>query len=113
MRKLRIEALDPGAQAMQMNVDIAHEISELAGMIYSSIYYMCRINESNENVDVFFDGKYWTYRSVRAMQEKQYPWATEKQIRGALNKLIKAGHLLERKAPGLVRNNTSLYTVGS
>lgn len=110
MSKLKIESLDPGAQAMQMNVDIAHEISELAGMIYSSIYYNCKLNESNENKSVFFDGKYWTYRSVRAMREVQYPWATEMKIRYALEKLEEKNHIIKRSASGTIRNNTNLYT---
>lgn len=112
MGKLKIDALDPGAQAMQINIDIAHEISDLAGMIYSSIYYMCKINEANENKNVFFHGKYWTYNSIRAMQEKQYPWKTYSQVKQAVKQLVDAGYIEKMPAvSGIVRNNTNLYSI--
>lgn len=104
---------DPDGRAMTTNFEVATKLkSMLAGTIYSSIWYTCKLNESNENQNVFFEGKYWTYRSVRSMSESQYPWATEMQIRLALKKLVEAGYIEKMSAPsGVVRNNTSLYSI--
>ncbi len=71
---------------MQHNfsVEIAKIYGILEAIILQNIYFWIQKNEANSKH--FYDGKYWTYNSNKAFAEL-FPYATEKQIRTALEKL--------------------------
>ena len=70
------------------DVEIAKEYGVNAAIILENINFWIQKNEANE-VN-FFDGNYWTYNSVRAM-EMLFPYMTTKQIRNAIDVLVDAG----------------------
>ena len=70
------------------DVEIATEYGWLEAIILNSLWYWITKNRANEAN--FHDGKYWTHNSIRAFVAL-FPYATYKQIRGALLHLREEG----------------------
>ena len=70
---------------------IAQESGVNAAIIFQNLAYWIEHNRANETN--FYDGRYWTYNSVRAFTEL-FPYLTDKQSRGALKKLEEGGMIL-------------------
>lgn len=66
---------------------VAKKVGLSAAVIYAHICYWIRKNKANERH--FYNGKYWTYSSIKAFA-CYFPELTEKQVRTALDKLIQA-----------------------
>ena len=66
---------------------VAVKVGIAASVIYAHICYWIRKNKANEKH--FYNGKYWTYNSMKAFAS-YFPELTEKQVRTALEKLIQA-----------------------
>lgn len=66
---------------------VAVKVGLAASVIYAHICYWIRKNKANEKH--FYNGKYWTYSSIKAFTS-YFPELTEKQVRTALEKLIQA-----------------------
>lgn len=73
------------------DIDIAAKVGVNAAVIYRSIRFW--ISKNRENERHFYDGRYWTYSSVKAFG-KLFPYLTEKQVRSAIDKL-KDSNLIE------------------
>lgn len=66
------------------DVELAKEYGILEAILIQSIYFWIEKNKANSKH--FYDGRYWTYNSRKAFSE-MFPYASEKQIRRALEKL--------------------------
>ena len=77
---------------MQHNFDIevAKELGILEAILLQNIWFWIEKNQANNTH--FYDGKYWTYNSIKAFAEI-FPYVSERQIRTALDKLISKGIL--------------------
>lgn len=58
-----------------------------AVILYNIRFWVAK-NKANDKHN--YDGKYWTYNSIKAFHEL-FPYLTEKQIRTALDKLVEVG----------------------
>lgn len=87
------------------SVKVAELHGILASVILKNIIFWCDKNRSEKSEQHYHDGYYWTYNSVRAWAE-MIPYATEKQIRQAIDKLRLNG-LIVAKHFG---NNVLWYT---
>lgn len=67
------------------DVEIAQEYGILEAIILNHIYYWIAKNKANKKH--FYNGKYWTYNSRKAFSEL-FPYASEKQIRRVLERLV-------------------------
>lgn len=90
------------------NVELAEEYGILEAILLGNIYYWIKKNESNNKH--FYDGKYWTYNSRKAFAEI-FPYVSEKQIRSALEKLIKNGLLITGNYNKDGRDKTLWYSL--
>ena len=70
------------------SAEVAQECGILAAVIFHNLGYWCAKNEANE--EHYHDGRYWTYNSKAAFA-KLFPYATEKQVRTALQTLRDSG----------------------
>lgn len=90
------------------DTDIAERVGVHAAIIFDNIRFWCA--RAKANGANFHDGYHWVYNSVSAWTEL-FPYMTEKQIRGALDRLYEEG-LVEKgcfnKDP---RDRTLWYTV--
>jgi DNA-binding PadR family transcriptional regulator len=69
------------------SVEAAEIVGIPAAIIFENIAFWIEQNEKKKRN--FHDGKTWTFSSVRAFAEL-FPYLSEKQVRGALDKLTKA-----------------------
>lgn len=89
------------------DVNLAEKYGLLESILFNNIAFWVEKNRANGCN--FFDGKHWTYNSVSAFA-RLFPYATEKQIRRALQKLqdenlIETGHYSDD-----ARDRTLWYT---
>ena len=80
--------------------EIAKEYGILEAILLNNLYYWIVKNQANNKH--FYDGKYWTYNSIKAFKEL-FPYATERKIRTAL------GHLVEKEILVTGNYNQSTY----
>lgn len=73
------------------DIEVAKEYGILEAILLNHIYYW--IDKNKANSKHFYDGRYWTYNSRKAFSE-MFPYASERQIRSALEKLEKSNVLL-------------------
>ena len=59
-----------------------------AAVVFQGIVWWCEHSKANEIN--YHDGLYWMFNSMKAFTEL-YPYFTDKQIRGAIEKLVSAG----------------------
>ncbi len=90
------------------DVKIAQKYGILEAILLENIYYWIKKNEANNKH--FYDEKYWTYNSRKAFAEI-FPYASEKQIRTALEKLIKNGLLITGSYNQDGRDRTLWYSL--
>lgn len=69
------------------NINVAKEYGILEAILLENIYFWVEKNRANGRH--CYDGDYWTYNSARAFAEL-FPYATERQINYALQKLKEA-----------------------
>lgn len=84
------EAEKEGSKNMEhhFNVEIAKEYGILEAIILNNFQHWIEKNRANGKN--FHDGHYWTYNSAKAFSEL-FPYASQKQIRKALQNLIAEG----------------------
>lgn len=70
------------------DIDIAKEYGILEAVLLDHLYFWIEKNKANGTN--FIDGKYWTFNSKKAFAEL-LPYANERQIKYALDKLREAG----------------------
>ncbi|MBE3610504.1 hypothetical protein [Campylobacter californiensis] len=71
-----------------VDVELACKIGFNEANVLGFIAYWVKNNRDNNKN--FYDGKYWTYNSVEALQ-KQFPYWTKRQIYGIIDKLESIG----------------------
>lgn len=81
-----------GTLTHSFNVGIAVEYGLNDAIILGHIHYWVTKNEANGTN--LHEGRYWTYNSIAAFS-KLFPYLTTKQIRGALDRLVKHGLILK------------------
>ena len=70
------------------DIQLAQEYGILEAVLLDNIQFWIKKNIANNQN--YFDGSYWTYNSIHAFSEL-FPYASEKQIRTALKKLVDVG----------------------
>lgn len=73
------------------NVEFAVKYGVTEAILISNLEYWIKKNKANNKN--FFDGRYWTYNSIKAWSEL-FPYLSEKKIRNALKNLENEGLIL-------------------
>ena len=89
------------------DADIAMQYGMLEAVIINHLEYWIEHNEKNEKN--FYDGRYWTFNSMRAFTEV-FPYASEKQIRNAIKHLEDTGILIVGNYNKSQYDRTKWYT---
>ena len=74
------------------DVDIAKQYGIEEAILFENIAFW--VEKSKANDTNFFEGKYWTFNSIKAFT-KLFPYMTERRVRYALDNLVKHG-LIEK-----------------
>ena len=90
------------------SVAVAKDVGILPAIILNNIYFWVDYNEKNGTN--YYEDYYWSYNSVAAFQ-RQFSYATPKQIRTALEKLRDEGYILTANYNKAPFDKTLWYTV--
>lgn len=90
------------------DVRIAEIYGILPAIILNNLQFWIEKNKANDMN--FYDGTYWTYNSIKAFKE-MIPYASEKQIRTALNKLQEEGLIMTGNYNKSAYDRTMWYAI--
>lgn len=90
------------------DINIAEKYGINAAIILQNMYYWIEKNRANEKH--FHDGYYWTYNSLKAFEEL-FPYMSNKQIRGALEKLEEEGVIVCGNYNNSTYDRTKWYAI--
>lgn len=75
------------------NVELAKKYGVHESIILNNFIFWIKINQANESKKHYHDGRYWTFNTKKALT-LILPYLTERQIRTAIDNLIKKGVIL-------------------
>ena len=88
------------------DIEIAKQIGVNEAIMYQNIlFWICKNKAEGRH---FYDGRYWTFNSVRAFQEL-FPFWSLKQTRTVLDSLVKQGILMKGNYNKTVYDRTCWY----
>lgn len=90
------------------SVDIAIEVGVNSAVIFNHLYFW--IDYHRKNKENFYDGRYWTYTSQRALEE-HFPYLTTDQIRTAIKKLKEKNLVLTGNYNKVAYDRTTWYAL--
>ena len=90
------------------SVNAARAYGVNAAIILQNLAYWCEHNRANDKH--FYDGRYWTYNSMRAFSEI-FDYMGVKQIRNALQKLEEDGAIVTGNFNSNTHDRTMWYSV--
>lgn len=93
--------------AHHFEVDIAIDYGVETAIIVANMDFWLSKNKSNNTH--FYDGKYWTYNSIRAFS-LLFPYYTEAQIRKYIDKMVEVGILIKGNYNENKYDQTRWYT---
>ena len=102
------QALLRGAEIISCSAGVAADVGLPAAMVLHCIVFWVRHNAANKTN--YYDGKYWTYNSVRAWHELIW-YMSERQINKALKKLEEAGYIEIGCYNKMPADRTQWYTI--
>lgn len=91
------------------DTSVAKEVGTDAAIILYNLEFW--IEKNKVNGKHFYDGKYWTYNSVRAFQEL-FDWLSVQNIKTCLNKLESKGYIVTGNYNEKKYDNTKWYALG-
>lgn len=90
------------------DVEIAKKYGVNVAVILENMSYWIQKNKANEKH--FYDGKYWTYNSIKAFHE-MFPYMSERQISYCLNKMVELGLIEKGNFNKLKYDQTCWYAI--
>ena len=91
----------------KFDIEIAQKVGVNAAILYDNIVWWCMKNKASETN--FFDGRHWTYNSVKAWREL-FPYLTTSSIKTALKKLEESGLILTGSYNRAAYDRTKWYS---
>lgn len=92
-----------------LDPEVAKIVGVNAALVFNKIRHYCIYHES-ENTN-FHDGMHWSYNTHKGMT-KQFEYLSTRQIRTALEKLLKAGFIISGNYNKFKNDRTLWYTFG-
>lgn len=97
-------------QFVSVNLSLVGLLDSECAIILSQLHFWLQVKEQNLEQDYFFDGRYWTYNSLRQWK-KQFPCYTEDLIKRKLKKMRDMGILLTSNHNKLGADRTLWYSI--
>ncbi|WP_300281970.1 DUF6017 domain-containing protein [Peptacetobacter sp.] len=96
-------------QPILANKTLAREIGLNEALVLQQINYWIEINKRSGNN--YFEGRYWTYNSIRAWQENDFDYMSIDTVKRTFSKLEKMGYLIVGNFNKDPRDKTKWYTI--
>lgn len=96
-------------QPILANKTLAREIGLNEALVLQQINYWIEINKRSGNN--YFEGRYWTYNSIRAWHENDFDYMSIDTVKRTFSKLEKMGYLIVGNFNKDPRDKTKWYTI--
>ena len=92
-----------------VNTTLANEIGLNEAIVLQQINYWIEINKrAGKN---YYDGKYWTYNSIKSWHENNFKFLSVETVRRVFTKLEKSGFIITGNYNKDPRDKTKWYTI--
>lgn len=90
---------------------LAREIGDRHATILQQVHYWIEINRKKKNKEVYKDGYYWTYRSIKKWHEEEFDYLSFSTVRRTFDDLIEDGYLITGEYNKFGADRTKWYRV--
>ena len=90
---------------------LAREIGDRHATVLQQVHYWIEVNRKNKNKEVYKDGYYWTYRSIKKWHEEEFDYLSFSTVRRTFDDLIEAGYLITGEYNKFGADRTKWYRV--
>ena len=92
---------------------LAREIGDRHATVLQQVHYWIEINRKKRNKDVYKDGYYWTYRSIKKWHEEEFDYLSLSTVRRTFDDLIEDGYLITGEYNKFGADRTKWYRVNT
>ena len=92
---------------------LAREIGDRHATVLQQVHYWIEINRKKRNKDVYKDGYYWTYRSIKKWHEEEFDYLSLSTVRRTFDDLIEEGYLITGEYNKFGADRTKWYRVNT
>lgn len=90
---------------------LAREIGDRHATVLQQVHYWIEINRKKKNKEVYKDGYYWTYRSIKKWHEEEFDYLSFSTVRRTFDDLIEDGYLITGEYNKFGSDRTKWYRV--
>lgn len=92
---------------------LAREIGDRHATVLQQVHYWIEINRKKKNKEVYKDGYYWTYRSIKKWHEEEFDYLSLSTVRRTFDDLIEDGYLITGEYNKFGADRTKWYRVNT
>ena len=90
---------------------LAREIGDRHATVLQQVHYWIEVNRKKKNKEVYKDGYYWTYRSIKKWHEEEFDYLSFSTVRRTFDDLIEDGYLITGEYNKFGVDRTKWYRV--
>lgn len=90
---------------------LAKEIGDRHATVLQQVHYWIEVNRKKKNKEVYKDGYYWTYRSIKKWHEEEFDYLSFSTVRRTFDDLIEDGYLITGEYNKFGADRTKWYRV--
>ena len=90
---------------------LARAIGDRHATILQQVHYWIEINRKKKNIEVYKDGYYWTYRSIKKWHEEEFDYLSFSTVRRTFDDLVNGGFLITGDYNKFGADRTKWYRV--
>jgi len=90
---------------------LAREIGDRHATVLQQVHYWIEVNRKKKNKEVYKDGYYWTYRSIKKWHEEEFDYLSFSTVRRTFDDLIENGYLITGEYNKFGADRTKWYRV--
>lgn len=90
---------------------LAREIGDRHATVLQQVHYWIEVNRKKKNKEVYKDGYYWTYRSIKKWHEEEFDYLSFSTVRRTFDDLIGDGYLITGEYNKFGADRTKWYRV--
>ena len=90
---------------------LAREIGDRHATVLQQVHYWIEVNRKKKNKEVYKDGYYWTYRSIKKWHEEEFDYLSFSTVRRTFYDLIEDGYLITVDYNKFLEDRTNCYSL--
>lgn len=98
-------------QPIVFDKTLAREIGDRHATVLQQVHFWIELNKKKKNKEVYKDGYYWTYRSIKKWHEEDFDYLSLSTVRRTFDDLIEEGYLITGDYNKFGADRTKWYRV--